>query len=325
MTDLLNSLKSDLLDRRLLPFVVLLGLALAAAIAYAVLGGGSGAATPSAAVTPAGGAAAGHGSAGASLSVSQASTDPHAAVAETTEGSSYQHHSGGRDPFKPLASAKASSTTSASGGSSSTASTTKPTSTSTSTPTTPSASGTGGGGTTPTTPSEPAPTKPAKHAHVYFVDVLFGLAPTTPGQLSQLTPFVNLKRAEPLPSASDPRIFYVGVTESGKGAVFQLSGEAILKGEGSCIPSATQCEAVNLAVGKTEEFNYLEASGQSVAYELKIVKISEQQASASAAARLNRRDHKGQELLRRLAEPALHHLRFSSARGVLVYVAHHGA
>ena len=41
MSDFLNSVKADLLDRRLLPFVALVVLALVAAVAYAVLGGGS--------------------------------------------------------------------------------------------------------------------------------------------------------------------------------------------------------------------------------------------------------------------------------------------
>ena len=56
------------------------------------------------------------------------------------------------------------------------------------------------------------------------------------------------------------------------------------------MPSATQCEAIELAAGKTEEFDYLEANGQSVAYELKVVSIAKRQASAATAARLNRRE-----------------------------------
>ena len=45
MTDFLNSLKADLLDRRLLPIVALVGVALVGAVAYAVLGGGGSTAT----------------------------------------------------------------------------------------------------------------------------------------------------------------------------------------------------------------------------------------------------------------------------------------
>jgi hypothetical protein len=321
MNELLTSLKADLLDRRLLPVLVLLGAVLAAAIAYAVLGGGSSSpATPVARVAPINPT-----STGPSLSVSQATANKNAAVAETTEGSRYQHHSGAHNPFVPIPSPKAKS---ASSGNS--AGSTSSSSSSASSPSS-SSSGTGatGGGTTPTTPATPAePTPPAKQQKpktVYVVDILYGPSPTTPGQLSQLTPYAGLKRLEPLPSASEPKIVFSGVSDTGKGAIFTLVGEAILKGEGGCMPSDTQCEAVVLAAGKTEEFDYVEANGQSAAYELKVVSIAKRQASAATAARLNRRNHAGAALVRRLAPAVLKHLRFSSAKGVLVYVAHHGA
>lgn len=326
MTELLTSLKADLLDRRLLPVLVLLGAVLAAAIAYAVLGGGSSSpATPVARVAPSSPT-----TSGPSLSVSQASSNQNAAVAETTEGSRYQHHSGAHNPFVPLASAKAKSAATGSGGGSSTSSSSS--SSSPSSPSSPSSSGTGaaGGGTTPTTPATPAePTPPAKQKQkpktVYVVDVLYGPSPTTPGQLSQLTPYAGLKRLEPLPSASNPKIVFSGVSDTGKGAIFTLVGEAILKGEGGCMPSATQCEAIVLAAGKIEEFEYVEASGQSATYELKVVSIAKRQASAATAARLNRRNHAGAALVRRLHPAVLGHLHFSSAKGVLYYVAHHKA
>jgi hypothetical protein len=318
MNELLTSLKSDLLDRRLLPVLVLLGVVLAAAIAYAVLGGGSGSpATPVARVAPTK-----LTSTGPSLSVSQAPSNQNAAVAETTEGSRYQHHSGAHNPFVPMPSPKAKSATTSTAGSSSTSSSSSSSSSS-------SGTGASGGATTPAAPVAPAePTPPAKQQKpktVYVVDILYGLAPTTPGQLSQLTPYAGLKRLEPLPSASNPKIVFSGVSDTGKGAIFTLVGESILKGEGGCMPSDTQCEAVVLAAGKTEEFDYVEANGQSATYELKVVSIAKRQASAATAARLNRRNRAGAALVRRLAPAVLKHLRFSSAKGVLFYVAHHGA
>lgn len=325
MNELLASLKSDLLDRRLLPVLVLLGAILAAAIAYAVLGGGSNSpSTPVARVAPIN-----HGSSGSSLSVSAATSNQNAAVAETTEGARYQHHSGAHNPFAPLTSHKASSAASASSASSPSSSGSSSTSSSQAGSSTSSPQSGSSGGATPTTPATPAePTPPAKKQKpktVYVVDILYGPAPTTPGQLSQLTPYAGLKRLEPLPSASNPKIVFSGVSDTGKGAIFTLVGEAILKGEGDCMPSDTQCEAVLLAAGKTEEFDYVEADGQSATYELKVVSIAKRQASAATAARLNRRNRAGAALVRRLAPAVLKHLRFSSARGVLFYVAHHGA
>jgi hypothetical protein len=271
------------------------------------------------------------GSSGPALSVSAVTSNRNAAVAETTEGKRYQHHSGARNPFAPLTSHKASSEASSASSSSSTggSSTSSSQSGSSTSSSQSGSSGSAGGGTTPVAPATPAePTPPAKKQKpktVYVVDILYGPAPTTPGQLSQLTPYAGLKRLEPLPSASDPKIVFSGVSDTGKGAIFTLVGEAILKGEGGCMPSDTQCEAVVLAAGKTEEFDYVEANGQSATYELKVVSIAKRQASAAAAARLNRRNRAGAALVRRLAPAVLKHLRFSSVKGVLFYVAHHGA
>jgi hypothetical protein len=312
-------LKSDLLDRRMLPLLALLGVGLIAALAYAVLGGGgsSSNAGPTASVTPTP-----VSPTGPSLPVSQAPADPHAAVAETTEGARYQHHSGAHNPFTPLASetkpAGDSTGSTSTGGSEST--------TSAGGSSTSSQSGSSSGGSGETTPSEPpaqpAPTKPKKPKTVYVVDVLYGVAPTTPGQVSQLTPYAGLKRLEPLPSASHPRVVYAGVNASGKDALFTLAGEAILNGEGTCVPRPTQCEALALGTGQSEEFGYLEEDGQSVVYELKVVSINPRKANAATAARVNRLDRAGKALMRRLAPPYIRHLRFSSARGVLVYAAH---
>lgn len=316
MSGLLQSLKSDLLDRRLLPFLALLGVALAGAIAFVVLGGGS-SSSPAPAPVAANSATPSSGS----LSVSQAPENPHAAVAETTNGAHYQHHSGSRNPFTPLPSAKASSSTGSS--SSSSTGTAKSTgSTSSTGGSTPSTSPSAPVTPTPSTPSQPTPAKKRSNQPVYLVAALFGLAPTVPGQLSQLTPYDNLKRLEPLPSPTEPRVVFAGVTDGGNSALFALAGEAILKGEGTCVPSETQCEAVALAQGKSEELSYL-VGEQTVTYELHLVTIAKREASAARAARLNRRDRAGETLIRRLAPNVLHHLRFSAAKSVLVYVAHH--
>ncbi|HUN78157.1 MAG TPA: hypothetical protein VMU32_04485 [Solirubrobacteraceae bacterium] len=321
MNGLLQSLKSDLLDRRLLPFLALLGLALAGAVAYAVLGGSSSPSSP----TPAANTA--PPSSGPSLPVSQAPESPHAAVAETTNGQRYQHHTGKRNPFTPLPSKEGSSSaatkSTASAGSSTSGSGSSGGSQSGN-------SSESGGGTTTTTPSapatpppsEPKPAKKQTKQPVYTVAVLFGLAPTTSGQLTQLTPYDKLKRLEPLPNPSEPRIVFAGVTDGGKAAVFALAGEAILKGEGVCVPSATQCEAVAIAAAKNEEFSYL-VGEQTVTYELHVVTIDKLQASTARAARLNRRDRAGEALVRRLAPGVMHDLRFSAARSLLVRVTRH--
>ncbi len=322
MNELLQSVKVDLLDRRMLPLLVLLGVALAGAIAYAVLGGGSGSgSTPVAAATPTNAAPK-----GANLAVSQAPANPNAAISETTDGHGYRHQSGSRSPFTSLnPPKKPAKSSSSAGGSSSTGK-----------------SGAGGGGTivpglpggggggeveTPpvgATPAEPTPPKKHKQAKqpVYIVEVQFGVTSTVAGQPSQLTPYPNLKRMQPLPSASEAKVVYTGVDAAGE-AVFTIAGEAILKGEGKCMPSPTQCEAIALTAGHEEEFGYLEASGQTATYELKVVSIARQEASAARAASLEQRDRAGAALVRRLAPSVLEDLRFSASRGVLVFAAPH--
>ncbi len=318
MNELLNSIKSDLLDRRLLPIVVLLGLALAGAVAYAVLAGSGSTATPAAA-TPSASVPG-----GTSRSVTLAAADPHAAVSETTEGESYQRREGAHNPFLALPSTTAKTETApakASAASPTSSSTSSSAPTGQTTATTPS----GGGGTTPTPSPQPAPHKPkVVHRLVFHVGVLFGLAPTTPGQTSQLTPYADLKRLEPLPSTSNPLVVFEGASADRKSAIFTLAREAIVKGNATCLPSSLQCEAIELAVGQSEELQYLEENGQSVTYELSLVSIAWHETTEAKAARLNRPNHAGQALLRRLNPAVQRHLRFSSAEGVLVYVVHRG-
>ncbi len=284
MNEILRSLKSDLLDRRLLPVLAVLCLALAGAVAYVVLdGGGSSEAgtTPSAAAGTGGASNRSAVSHGPTLAVSEAKANPHAAISETTEGARYRHKPGSHDPFTPLPSPKASSSAAKSNVASSVSSPSTSSSSTSVEKSSPSSTNTGGTEkTTPSTPVKPAPKKVAKT--VYVVSVQFGVMATL-GALSQLTPYPNLKRLQQLPSAQDVRLVFSGARGNGKGAVFALSREAILKGQGTCIPSAEQCEAIDLEAGQSEELTYLEPDGQSVPYELKVLSITKESTTASAA------------------------------------------
>lgn len=307
MTEFLNSLKADLLDRRLLPLVALIGLALVAAIAYAALGGGSTAPTPSAAVSSGPTAAPG-------LGVSQQTSET--AVAETTGGGSTQHHGAARDPFALLPEAKKALA----------ASTTPSPSLTTNTGSASSGETSGSGSSAPSSP-EPAPTTPSKPATpakpktVYHVAVLFGTLPST---TTPLTPYVGLKLLTPLPSSTQALIVFRGVTQDGKSATFTLVGEApILHGEGACLPSASQCEALDLQPGKSEQLEYLTAAGQAVTYELKVVSIAAGKASSAAVKNALRGESKaGRELLRHAGLTSIPYLHYSAQMGVLVFAGH---
>jgi hypothetical protein len=309
MTDLLNSVKADLLDRRMLPFLVALGLALIGAIAYALLGGGSTATAPP--VTPGPARVAG-------ILVTPAPKNPNQPVSETTNGVAVQRRGDARNPFRLLpgaaaaaASAKKTSSSSATKKASTKTEATKPA------PST--------GSATPTTPSTPAPAP--KPRTVYHVAVLFGVVPagTAPGT-AQLTPYANLKLFSALPSAKQALIVYRGVTAGGKDAVFTLVGEAIIHGTGTCMPSTFQCQAIKLAPKQVEQFEYLAPSGEVVSYELRIASIASAKAASASVTNAWASDSKAaRQLLSQAGLLAVPGMSYSQTSGVLVATPHRGS
>ena len=317
MNDFLKSLRSDLLDKRFLPVLAVLGVALVAALAYAVLGakGSSTSPSPSAGIAPAPVTKA------SAVTITQAPANSSQAVAETTSGASKRHSSGKtRNPFTPLPEAKKATTGIAKGSSSS----------STSSP----ASGKStesSGGTTPTT-TTPKPTTPAKpKVYIHFhVTAQFGEVPApvvgTPPAPAQLKTFPDMALNEPLPSKENPLLVYLGVVLStGKQAAFALTGEAILHGSAVCKPSPTQCQAIVLGAGQSETLEVLSATGQATTYELKLVSIAKSVSNSASTARAHTaRAHAaskaGRELLRRDGMYTLLGLRYSPRQGGLVFV-----
>jgi hypothetical protein len=319
VSDFFSSLKEDLFGKRLLPFLIVLGVLLVAAVAYAVLGGGSssspGRGGPVSASVP-GGASASVGA----VAVTQAPANPNQPISETTEGTSKQHHGVAHNPFTPLPAAKQASATNAKSATTSSSSSSAGSSgTSSSGSKTPTSSA---GGAAPT-PTPTAPAKPTQLERIYHVLALFGLAPVPPAQSSSLTPYENIKRLTPLPSSTAPLVVFMGVTAGGKSATFTLVGEAILHGDGACLPSASQCQAIDLRPGQVEQLEYLPPNGQTITYELKVVNISSSKASTAAAQRSYRvQSRAGRELLHRTGAPILSELHYSPNKGVLVFAGH---
>ena len=318
MNDFFDSLKSDLLDRRLIPVLGLLAVVLIAAIAYAVLGGSSGTA-PNAASAPVTPVAKVPG-----IAVSEVKTADVTAGAETTSGSPQQTGGASRNPFAPMPGVKkaqAASAAAASGsGSSATTGSGSPAASSPTTST---------GGSTPAPAEETkkpsTPTKPKDKQTVFHVNVLFGTAAAaTPPQNAALTPFDELKLQQPLPSGSQPLVVFRGVLAGGKSATFTLVGEAILRGPAVCLPSPSQCQAIDLQPGQTEELEYLPPGADAVIYELNVVSISSSRAKLSSAhSAFGGESKTGLELLRRSGLQGLSGLRYSTAKGVLVFAGKH--
>jgi hypothetical protein len=319
MNEFFGSLKSDLLDRRFLPVLALLGVALVAALAYAVLSGGS--STSSTPPLPSSASTGVTGRVGV-IAISPAPANPKEAVSETTSGA---HHQSGtpRNPFTPLPSTKAKSSTTASSSSSSSTHAS-------------SSSGSGkpsssSGGTTPAATLKPI--APTKRVIIHFhTTAQFGVVPPSaegapPPPPPQLQTYKDMALDEPLPGKDNPQLVYLGVVfKTGKNAVFGLTGEAILHGSAICKPSPSQCQAIELGIGQTETLEVSEPNGQAVTYELKLLSISKSASTASAArahAASRASSRVGRELLRRAGLSALPGLRYSSQRGGLVSVGPH--
>jgi hypothetical protein len=318
MNDFFNSLKSDLLDRRFLPILALVGVALVAALAYAVLGGGS--STSPTSQTPSASSQA--TKAVGVVAISQAPA-PNEAVSETTS-SDHQHSGAPRNPFTPLPSTNAKSSTAPASSSSTPASSSSSGGSSSSSSSGSSSSGSSGGSgsSSPSTPVKPA--KPKAPTKIYQVDVLFGAAPVgTPAQSIPTTPFSNLTRLYPLAVNGQAPLVFAGVTAGGASAIFTIVLEVFPHGPGVCHPSASQCQAIQLKPGQSEEFEYIPSSGQALVYRLQLVSITAAKASAAKAAGLfHATSPAGRALLRTAGLSALPGLRYSTDTGVVVLKAH---
>jgi hypothetical protein len=312
MSKFFDSLKGDLLDRRLLPLLALVAAGLLAAIAYAVLAG-SGSSTPTSASAPVATPAAG-------IAVSAVSTTGEAGTVETTGGAK-QSANPGRNPFTPLPELKTKSSPS-----SSSTSSTSATSTSGSAPTgavPSSGSSAPSGASESTTPTPKA--KPKKQPQpAYDVSVLFGAtAAGTPALSAGLKAFDALELQQPLPEAKNALVVFRGAMTGGKSATFTLVGEAILRGEATCLPSTAQCQAIELKEGQTEELEETPVGGTPVVYELYLLGIKRNTSATSTEGASVRESQAGLKLLREAGLQALPGLRYSRAgKGVLVLASH---
>jgi hypothetical protein len=295
MIEFLQSIRSDLFSRRLLPFVALAAVALIAAVAYTVTAGSGSSALAPVASLP-GISVTGSASA---LPVTVAPTNPNEAVSETPGGVRFQSQGPTRDPFVPLPSPPATKAATSSGSPSSSSSTGSSGSSSGGSSSSGSGGSTGNGSGGGQEAPAPAPKKTSKPKSPYLVSVLFGPASTTPGQPATLAPYEDIKPGQPFPSKQDPRFSFERVTGNGSGAVFKLVSPPILHGTGICLPSTSECQTIDLEPGHSEELEYIEANGQIVVYELKVVSIVKGNGASAAslkhkgasAARVRRKVH----------------------------------
>jgi hypothetical protein len=215
------------------------------------------------------------------------SGDPVFAIASVEDRGRRRRVLGSRkDPFAPAPAPKANAASDdASTGTTTPTDTAKPVDTSGSAVTgggsPPSSTPPSSGGSTP--PSyTPAPTAmptptPKKTYPVNSLIVRFGSGDS----LQRMV----LERLEPLPSAEEPLLVYLGLTKDRKSAIFMVDASAEGAGDGVCRPDPNVCETIELSKGETEFFDVTEPGSDSVAeYQLDLVDIKTRKtASASAA------------------------------------------
>jgi hypothetical protein len=262
-----RALLADLVERRLWPVAVALVVALVAV--PVVLGRGGDAPIAPVAAVPADSPA--------------ATAHPAVSVAPTT--SKQRDRAGStRNPFKQLhvptaaATIGAGTTTSSAGGASNGGDTT-----------------TTGGGTTSTGGGTGA--KSATPLPGYVVSLRFGRTDTPLRTLS------DIARLSPLPSAQDPFFVYLGVLQDRQTVVFLISSDVKATGDGTCRPSASTCETIEVKKGDTEFFD-LVSGDQTLQYQLEVSEVQPEGTASSARvartarAALARHSEAGGEILR---------------------------
>ena len=232
-----------------------------------------------------------------------------AAIAETANGSLFQRQGGAHDPFttQPVATPPATGTTGASGSSASGSSPATGSSSSgssgssggssvpTPTPTTPTPSG-----PTPSAPSTPPSSKPKK-ATTVNADFRFGLVPASAGGTgatgatgpsgttdltvspANLQEYSTPKLKTPLPDADSAILSLVGATSGGTQLRFAVEQELFINGPGTCVPSPTNCQDIDLAPGDIETFQYDSPTLGLITYELAVVAVNGHTSASSAS------------------------------------------
>jgi len=309
MNELLSTLRSDLLSRRLLPFVALALLVLVVAVGYALAGAGSGPVPHATAPVTA-------PSQSPALAVAAAAPNPNAAESETTGGLRYQAGGPTRNPFTPLPSPsapKSAGTTSASGsspGSSSTGSS-------------PGGAGASSGGTgaqpAPTPPAPPLPKPKPIHAGLAATQS-YGVAlalTRADGGLNTIDP---LERLSVLPSEQQPLLVYLGVLQGGRDALFVVQPGTVVSGPGTCIPGPTDCEILSLAQEQIESLSVSTGTGASNVALFAVTAINLEEHASVAAANRARREASaaGRALLDASTLPALPLFKYQPDVGAVV-------
>lgn len=177
--------------------------------------------------------------------------------------------------------------------------------------------GTGDKSVTTKPVTKPTTKKPATTSDdTYRVKLTFG-------ETGAEKTYDNVARLTPLPSSDSPFFVYLGLSEDRKSAVFLVDADAVPNGDGTCKPSPTECEQVELQAGDVEFFDLQSGTAGVVQYQLTLESIKKVTATskATAAAAHARESKAGREYLRQLVAEnptALDAWDYSKGLGLLI-------
>ena len=187
----------------------------------------------------------------------------------------------------------------------------------------------GGAGATPTPAGSPGGSpggsgggsspKPQPKTYVYAtIDVRFGRAGFP------LRAIKDVPRLAPLPNATDPVLIFMGMRSDHETAVFMVSTDVHVQGDGRCVPSKQLCEAIELRRGGVALLDVTAADGSVKQYELDLTEVTLHETTSQAkASQASARSSKAGIALVRHSAPAAtvaSVLRWSPADGVLLAV-----
>ena len=79
--------------------------------------------------------------------------------------------------------------------------------------------------------------------------------------------------AEFMPSESNPVLLFLGADDAGKDALFLVSAEATSRGDGTCVPSESNCQIVRMGKGDIQFFEVALSAETIITYELELVEL----------------------------------------------------
>jgi hypothetical protein len=97
------------------------------------------------------------------------------------------------------------------------------------------------------------------------------------GRLRSIT---DVPRLTPLPNASNPVAIFLGMRKDHETAVFMISSDVRVQGDGKCVPSKDDCEAIELKQGQIAFLDVKRANGVVDQYELDLVKVNVSQTTS---------------------------------------------